>query len=254
MANQAKNPVKSIHKAFGIIETLVDLDGAGVTEIAENVNEPKSTVHNYLSTLEEVEYVYRSGTEYYVGIRFLELGVQARRRYPLFTAGRDQVRELANQSGEFGNIVIEEYGYGTTIYWVRGDNSVKFRHMGVRSYLHRTAVGKSILANLPEERVYEIVEMRGLPKSTPKTITTEEELFEQLSLIREQGFAYDDEEVQLGQRCVAAPVISAQDELLGAISVSGPKTRLKGDYYWKQLPELVLESSNIIALNLAAME
>ena len=80
MGRPAKNPVKSTETTFRIVEELQELDGAGVSELAAHLGLPKSTVHNYLSTLQQEEYVVRQNGEYKVGIRFLELGAYARNR------------------------------------------------------------------------------------------------------------------------------------------------------------------------------
>lgn len=251
-STHAKNPIQSVRKAFDIIQVLSADRGIGITEIADQLDEPKSTVHNYLSTLREEGYVFRDGHQYYLGLEFLHLGVSARSRFELFNVGAPMVRRLALETGEFSNMHVEEYGTGVTIFRSEGENAVESNHLGSRTYLNTTAVGKSILAHLPQSRVEEIIETHGLPAATPKTTTDRDELFEKLEEIRERGCAFDDEEVLLGLRCVAAPVLSGEGTLLGAISVSGPTTRLRGDYWREDLAEIVMEASNVIALNIEA--
>jgi len=108
-------------------------------------------------------------------------------------------------------------------------------HVGTRAPLHSTGLGKAILAHLPEERVESIVDHHGMPASTPETITDRDELFDALERIRDRGFAFDDEERLRGLRCVAAPIL-ANDDVVGAISVSGPTNRLRDDRYREELP------------------
>jgi len=252
MEQAAKNPVQSLTKAFKILEVLVQLDGAGVTEVADALNEPKSTVHNYLSTLLQEEYVVNHDGRYHVGLRFLELGIHARNRHELFTVGKTEAQRLARETGEFSNIAVEEYGYCITIYRNQGEQAVNSRHVGMRTSLHATAVGRSILAHLPAERVERIIDRHGLPQLTEKTIDNRDDLHDELETIRERGYAFDDEEVLQGLRCVAAPVHTTSGGTIGAISVSGPTTRLSGDYYREELPQKVMEASNVIALNIEA--
>nr|WP_279233466.1 IclR family transcriptional regulator [Desulfofundulus thermobenzoicus] len=98
--------------------------------------------------------------------------------------------------------------------------------IGRRLPAHCTGVGKAILAYLPEEKVRAIVRKRGLSRFTANTITTWEELNVELARIREEGVSYDREEIEEGLRCVAAPLIGYGQYPVGAISVSGPASRM----------------------------
>lgn len=250
MGTPAKNPIKSTETTFTIVEALHSLDGAGVSEVAEYTDLPRSTVHNYLSTLEQEEYVVNDGGQYEVGIRFLELGAYARNRRQIYTIAEPEVARLADETDELANFLIEEHGRGTYLQRARGEAAVQVEaHVGTRVSLHSTALGKSILAHLPESRVDEIIEMHGLERTTPKTVTDRDELFDQLADIRERGYAFDDEERLKGLRCVAAPVLSNDNRVLGAVSVSGPSHRIRDDRFRNTLPEKVLETVNVIELN-----
>lgn len=247
---KAKNPVKSTRTTFEIIETLKEIDGGGVTEVADHLGVPKSTVHNYLTTLEEAEYVLKEGNEYRVGIRFLELGAYARNEMQLYEIAKEEVEKLAAETGELGNLLIEEHGRGSYLHRARGDQAVKVEeHIGTRVYLHSTALGKSILAFMSEERRQAIIDRHGLPPSTENTTTDPEELAEELEVIRERGYSTDDEERIKGLRCVAAPVLSNDGRVLGAVSVSAPTNRMQGDTFEEEIPAKVQEAVNVIELN-----
>jgi len=246
----AKNPIKSTETTFRVIEGLQALDGAGVSEIAEYVDRPKSTVHNYLSTLEQEEYVVNNDGEYEVGIRFLELGAYARNRRQIYQIAEPEVADLAEETGELANLLIEEHGSGTYLQRARGEQAVQVEaHVGTRVSLHSTALGKSILAHLPRSRVDEVIERHGLEPTTPRTVTDREALLDQLDEIRDRGYAFDDEERLRGLRCVAAPILSTDDRILGAVSVSGPSHRIRDEHFRKTLPKRVLETVNVIELN-----
>jgi len=252
MERSAKNPVHSLTKAFEILEVLVELDGAGVTEVAGALNEPKSTIHNYLSTLLQEEYVVNEDGQYHLGLRFLELGIHARNRHELFTVGKSEAQRLARETGEFSNIAVEEYGHCITIYRNQGEMAVNSRHVGMRSSLHATAVGRAMLAHMPEDRVETVIEQQGLQQFTERTIDNRDDLYDELETIQNRGYAFDDEELLQGLRCVAAPVLTTSGGIIGAISVSGPTTRLSGEYYHEDLPKKVMEASNVISLNIEA--
>ncbi|WP_265110747.1 IclR family transcriptional regulator [Halosolutus halophilus] len=250
MTKRAKNPVKTTEMTFTIVEALRKLNGCGVTELADYLELPKSTVHNYLSTLEQEEYVVKNGTEYKVGIRFLELGAYARGCVQIYDIAKPEVDRLADETGELANLLVEEHGRGVYIHQAKGDRAVRVdSNVGTRVYLHGTALGKAILAHSPESRVDKIIDRHGLPQSTERTVSTREELEAELETVRENGYAIDDEERLEGLRCIAAPILSNDGRPLGAVSVSGPVNRMRGMYFEEELPKKILETVNVIELN-----
>lgn len=251
MSPTARNPIKSTQTTFRILEALMELDGAGVTAVADHLDLPKSNVHNYLSTLEEEEYVVKRGTTFHVGIRFLELGAYARNRRDLYEIARPELDKIADEEGELVNLLVEEHGRGTYIYRVAGDDAVQVdAHVGTRVHLHCTALGKAILAHLPEERVDEIVTRHSLPEVTDDTITDRDELREALADVRERGIAFDREERVEGLRCAAAPIRSNTGRVLGALSISGPTTRIPDERLEEEIPSLLERATNVIELNI----
>lgn len=251
MSEGEKNSVRSVVTAFEVLTALVELNGAGVTELASHLEIPKSTLHNYLSTLEQQEFLVKDGTTYRVGIQFLELGAFARTQYPLYKIARPEVNHLAEETGELANLLIEEQGWGYYLYRARGDEAVNAgARVGTQIYLHCSALGKAILAHMPEERVDEIIDRRGLPSLTENTATDRDELSEELDEIRNRGYAIDDEEHHDGLRCIAVPVLSSGDRVLGAISVAGPSNRMKGDQFAEEIPSLLKERVNVVELNI----
>lgn len=250
MAKPAKHAVKSVETGLNVLDTLKELDGAGVSELATHLEIPKSTVHNYLSTLVQEEYVVKRGSTYHVGIRPLEYGAYARSQLDIYEIAKPEVDELAATTGELANLMIEEHGRGSYLHRAHGEKAVQVEaHVGTRVPLHGTGLGKAILAHLPEERVDEIVDKHGLSSSTPNTITDRAVLDEELDQIREEGIAFDDGERIAGLRCVAAPILSNDDRILGAISLSGPSNRIRDDRFSNELPDRVLEAVNVIELN-----
>ncbi|MFB6223530.1 MAG: IclR family transcriptional regulator [Haloarcula sp.] len=251
MDNTAQNPVKSVETTFEILNGLKELGGAGVTELSRHLDYPKSTIHNYLSTLEQEEYIINDDGRYRIGLRFLELGAYSRHQQKLFRIAKPEVDRLANETGELANVLVEEHGRGSYLYRARGDRAVQVKaHVGTRVPLHSTALGKSILAHLPEERIEDIIDRHGLDGDTDNAIQTPEELYESLDTVREQGVAFDDEERLDGLRCVAAPVLDNDDNVTGAISVSGPTNRFRGEQFHEELAQKVLEVANVIELNI----
>lgn len=247
----ASVPVTAAKVSLEIVETLRELDGAGVSEIADRLDKPTSTVHDHLRTLEQEEYLVKDGDEYYISTRFLQLGDQARSRKKVFEIARPEVNELAEQTGEHANLMIEEHGLGVFLYRARGPDAVQLdTHAGMRVPLQTTALGKTIMAFRPRAEVEEILDRHGLPSVTENTVTDRAALFDTLEQIRERGYAYDDEERVKGMRCVAAPITDDDDRAIAAVSVSGPKSRMQEDRFTNEIPEQIRRCANVIEVNL----
>ncbi|WP_129115497.1 IclR family transcriptional regulator [Halegenticoccus tardaugens] len=242
--------VQATETSFRIIEALMAREGAGVTELSQHLELPKSTVYNHLKTLERNEYVTKREGTYDIGLRFLQLGEYARNRRRVTKIGPPEIDKLAEQTNEMANLLVEEHGRGVFVYKSKGPDAVHMdTHEGKRVHLHTTAFGKAIMAYLPEERVDAIIDRHGLPRATPHTITDRDELFDELEVIEKRGYAFDREERLTGLQCVAAPVMT-DDAIVAGVSVSGPKSRMQGEWFTDELPSLVKGTANVIEINL----
>ena len=246
-----KPPIKSAETTLEIIETIRELGEAGVAELAAELDRPTSTVHNYLKTLEQNEYLLKENGMYRISLRFLGLGKHVEDRLLIRKIAMPEVDSLAEQTGELASLLVEEHNRGVYVYLHSGHKAVYLdARPGLRTYLHQTALGKAMLAGFETERVDAILDEHGLPKATPNTITTREELDAELATIRERGYATDFGERVAGMRCVAVPISPSGGEPCGAISVSGPKSRVKGELFEETLPQLVEEAANVVEINL----
>jgi len=251
MPTRAKNRIESVQTAFDVIDAVATLEDPGVSDIAEYLDKPVSTVHNHLSNIVECEYLTKTEQDtYQVGFRMLELGEHRRRQTELYQEATEVVDKLAEETGDLANLVIEEHGRGVHLYLSHGKNAVQLdTYPGMRSYLHTTATGNAILANLPEPYVETILDTHGLVSRTENTITDREELLDELETIAERGIAYDNQERLNELRCVSAPILTNGEQVLGAISVSGPVSRLNGERFHKELPETVASAADVIGIN-----
>lgn len=245
--------IEAVDRAFRVVEVLRDLDGAGVTKIANNLGWAKSTVHTHLRTLEENEYVVRERDQYVLASRFLDFGEYIKNRKRVYTLVQPKLEELADRTDERVQFIVNEHGYGVYVRIATGEHAVSTgaklgRH---RSILHASAAGKAILAYLPQEQVEEIIEYRGLPRHSENTITDSDELFAELSTIHDRGYAFNHEEHINGLKAVAVPVKNSNEEVLGSISVAGAARRMQGEWFQEELPELVLGAANEVELDLA---
>jgi DNA-binding IclR family transcriptional regulator len=251
MTRDDRNLVITSRKTIDVIRAIRELEDAGVTEIANALGMNKSTVHNHLRTLETEELVIRDGSQYRLGLRFLEFGGYVRNRTRLYRFAEPEIRRLAEQTGELANLMTEQYGNGVHLDCSKGNRAVDLSiYAGLHSPLHATALGKSILAHLPESRVEELIERRGLSAETPSTIVERSELLDELDEIRERGFALDDEEFLPGLRCVGVPIRAGDGAVLGSLSVSAPRNRMRNERFTDELPDLAKSAANVVELNL----
>lgn len=251
-SNTAENPIQAAQITVAVLRGLKELNGAGVTELADHLGMSKSRVHNYLATLQQEEYVVKEGTTYDVGLRLVGLGTYARHQQEIYEVAKPELQSLAEETGELVNLLVEEYGKGIYLVREQGENAVEVdSYTGHRVHLHNTALGKAILAELPGERVENVIDEHDLPATTGNTITDREQLLERLDDVRERGVAFDDEERLPGLRCVARAITDNDGEVHGAISVSGPSSRMQGERYREEIPQKLVEASNIVSLNMS---
>lgn len=241
--------VQAVQNSLDIIETLRERSEAGVTELASELDLSKGTVHSHLTTLLENEYVVRDDDTYRLSLKVLELSQSVKDELKEYDVVTQELDDLAEESGELAQFATTEHGKAVYLYKARGENAVQTASSpGKREYLHCISLGKAMLAYMSEDRVDEILAQYGLPEYTEHTITTRGELMEELEAIRDRGYAFDEEERIEGIRCVAAPV-RANGDIFGAVSISGPSTRMEGKRYREELPNMVTRSANVIEIN-----
>jgi DNA-binding IclR family transcriptional regulator len=252
MTTGQRRPVTTVETTFALLERLKRDGPLGPTALAADLGAAKSTVHRHLRTLERNGVVVADDDGYRLGLRLLDFGVAARNDHPLYAVATPKVEELARETGEKVWCITEEGGRGIHLVGATGEGSVRTdAREGARTYLHQHAAGKAILAHLPEERVAAIVDRHGLPARTDHTITDREELLADLQRVRERGFAINREESVPKLHAVGVPITDGAGRALGAISVSGPSSRLDGERLTEELPALLLGAANEVEINLS---
>ena len=247
----ANVPINAVETTLRIAQAVQEYERIGVTELADEVDLPRSTVFNHLKTLEENEYVVNEGGSYRLGCRFLELGAKARSYHDIHGVARGEVNRLAKETGEISALLIQEHGLGVFLHRAEGEQAVHIdSYTGQRIYLHGAALGKAILAALPRERVLDIVDRRGLPALTENTITDREALFDELDRVESAGIAFDDQERLNGLRSVATTITNEDGTVLGAVSIAGPISRVQDDRFRDTFPSKLSDVGNVIELDL----
>jgi len=244
--------VRATATSFEILEYLRHRDYSSLSTIADELDIAKSTVHRHLKTLERLEYVVGDGDEFAVGLRFLGLAEAARSRDDAVRLARETTPELASETGERAQFVVEEHGYGVCISRATGAHAVKTApRIGSRMPMHATAAGKAILAFESEDRLEEILGERGLDPVTAESITDEAALREELATVREQGYAVNREEHITGLTAFGAPVRRSDGSVVGAFSISGPTNRFADPEKEDEIATLLLGTTNELELNIA---
>lgn len=245
--------IKAIELGCELLEELKQRESARIHELAEALGRSEPTIHTYLSTLRDKGYVKKDRHTYRISLKFLLMGEYARNREELYLAGKDEVDSLVSKTGEYVHLITTMEGRQVKLYENYGDEAVATAHhirqREFKQYLHRTAAGKTILAELPENRVEQIIDKHGLERATENTITDRDTLLDELDSIREKGYAINDQELTTSLRSVAAPVIGPDNRIRGAISISVPVERCKKETLREMFPDMIRESSNVIEIN-----
>lgn len=245
-----KRTVKTADTVFNLVEALQELNGATVTELSDNLELAKSTVHTYLATLEQKEYVVKEGSTYSLSLKFLDHGMHSMRKNELASVARPVLEQTAEETGEVVWLIVEEHGRAVYLDRAKGDRAVQTSgRRGLRTYLHFLAAGKCVLANMEKDEVHQIIDRHGLPEQTENTITDSDRLFRDLREIRNQGYGYNKGEEVEGVRAIGAPIIH-KDQIYGGVSIAGPSTRFQDEDYEKIIRKAIIETANTIELNL----
>lgn len=230
MASRSPYQIQVLDRALAILEILsVGGRDFPLGEIAHRLELHKSTAHRLLMVLERHKLIERNAStgRYRLGLKLFELGTRAVSRLDLRERARPILERLVLETSETVHLCILDDTEVVYLDKVEPERSVRMSSsVGRRNPAYCTAVGKAILAHLPEEQVEAIVRKHGLKAMTANTITSFLELKSELASIRDRGYAIDNEEIEEGVRCVGCVVRNFSGGPVAAISVSGPAFRL----------------------------
>ncbi len=227
-----KDKVRSAGRALEILTFLARRGEAPLGEVSRYLGLRKSTVHRFLSTLQELGYVEQDGAgrSYRPGVRALEMALLIQQKASVCDLARPYLDRLASAVRETVNLAVLD-GY-EVLYLDKRESPEPLTvtaRVGERKPAHCTALGKALLAYLPRERLDGLLSVPVLPAFTLNSITDPEKLGQQLEQVRAEGLAYDREEVITGVRCVAAPVFDHRGQVAAAISITVPTVRMSAE-------------------------
>jgi IclR family KDG regulon transcriptional repressor len=250
MTTTGRRTIGSLQKAIDILELFDDLTPElGITEMSESLDLHKSTVSGLVYTLEGNNYLEQdSGTrKYKLGFKLVERASTLLSQIDVRSLALPHLQELRDWCDESVNLALCDGGHVIYVERLLSTQTLGMRaKVGYHAPLHCTALGKAILSSLPVAEVSQYVTRYGLPAVTGRTITDGGRFVEEIRRASECGFALDDEENEIGVRCVAAPVLDHTGHPAAAISVSAPAHRLpmsEVPRYGEQVKETALAIS-----------
>jgi DNA-binding IclR family transcriptional regulator len=227
-ARQAQ-PVGTLRKTLEILELICDAPrGLRLKEISEKTGFNKSTAYRFLAHLEKEGYLVRNGSQsYMLGIKFIEMAARSNWVEGLRSIAWPLLLELQRATGETVNLAVLDVDM--VLYVEVLESAHAFRLVskpGMKRPVHCTALGKVLVAFLPETHRERLLSSVKLDRSTARTITSPARFRKEVAMIRKKGYAVDDEEAVAGARCVAAPILDSRERAIAAISVAGPLSRI----------------------------
>lgn len=236
----AAGGVQSVDRALRILEELARSGESGVTEVAASLGVHKSTAFRLVATLEQhglVEQVEGRG-KYRLGVGLLRLAGATSARLDVVQEARPLCKQLAAATGETVNLAALSGGSALYLDQVAGPSALQSHNwVGQHIPLHATSNGKVLMAWLEDDELKPL--LGRLPSYTDLTITSRAALRKELELVREQGYALAEDELEVGLAAAAAPVRNAHGDVICSVSVSGPTFRLTDERMEGVLPLLL---------------
>ena len=245
-----RGSVQSVDRALALIDALAGSTGSlQLTELAERTQLNVSTGHHLLATLVKWGYVARApGRRYALGARGLHLAQSFLKQVDLPRRAQPHVERISEETGETVHVAVLQGDVVVTLLKREGRHAVRVDTgaLGAVDAAHATALGKAMLAWLPEHEIRRIVAARGMPRFTPNTITEPDALIEDLRLVRRHSHAVEREEHQPGVTGVGAAIRDHLGAVVGAISVSAPTLRA-GEAHLARMRDSVMAAARALS-------
>ena len=234
-----------------VLECLAREPELGITELSEQVGLGKSTIHRIVLTLKNANIIEQSiSGKYRLGIRLFELGNIVVTRLGLRKEAHPFLNKLAELSSETVNLaILDQY---SVVHIDRVESSESLRtgmNIGQRSPAFCLGIGKVLLANLPSQELQAMLHdpsfKKTIYKYTKNTITDIEQLYNNLMQIKQEMYAVDNEEFNIGVRCIGAPVFNYTNNVVAAISIAGPTVRMTLDRIKDLIPHVMSAAEGI---------
>lgn len=244
-----KNPIQVAGRLFGALEFLAENGACGLTQIAEHLELNKSTAHRVVSSLIYMGYVRQNQEtgHYEATFKLVDMANQIVAKVDVISRVRPHLQRLMEQSKETVHFVRMDGTECTYIDKVESDqNNVRMvSHIGSSTPFYRSAVGKAIAATMTRDEVHALWDACRIERMTPYTITNFDDFMDTLEEVRRKGYALDNEENEIGVRCIGTALSLGDAEAHYAISISVPIARMDNDRI-RELSEIILAARHDI--------
>lgn len=218
-----KQPLAAVDRTLKILEHVARHEKINLEHLAAETNLPKPTLHRFLATLVDLGYVYRDeNNQYSLTLRMFSIGSQGLEQRNLLQDARPIAMRLSQQLQETVHMGVLDGTMAVYVLKIESPYTIRmYSRVGKRIPLYCTAIGKVLLAHLSAE----VINSLELIPYTAATITDTQRLQEELSAVRIQGYAQDNQEYEEGVCCIASPVYDYTSSVIAALSVSWPTFR-----------------------------
>jgi IclR family transcriptional regulator, KDG regulon repressor len=253
MAKKEKSEyiIQAVSHALDLLEQFHDeVDELGVTELSKRLKLHKNNVFRLLATLESRNYIEQNKVteNYRLGLKTLELGQTFIKQMGLLRQSRPVLESLVKECNETTYVAILKEAHIVYLDVVETDLTVRVvPRVGARLPAYCTAAGKVQIAYMTDEELENYLPTKEMKRYTPQTLTDKDELKKHLKVIADQGYAIDDEEMDVGVKCVGAPIRDYTRRIIGAVSISGPSMRFSDERLEKELIPLVMRAGEEIS-------
>ncbi|MCI8935474.1 MAG: IclR family transcriptional regulator [Lachnospiraceae bacterium] len=234
-SSKFSNTNQSTDKVLAILELLSCSEiPLRLIDIATELNLNTSTALRFLNSLEQNGYIYKDKQtlKYHMTFKLCGLASHISSHTDLVQVAAPQMEKLSHELRECVCLAIEQNYSVIYVNVSDGPNQIlrTTQRIGIAAPMHCTGVGKVILSEFPMEKIDEMIALKGLEQYTEHTLSTKEDLLAELTVIRQRGYGYDNEECESGVRCIAFPIRNSSGRIVAALSVTGPLSRMTNQF------------------------
>ncbi|CAM3438995.1 IclR family transcriptional regulator domain-containing protein [Parendozoicomonas haliclonae] len=230
--------VSAVVRLFSILEKMSDDGEIGVSDLAQELELPKATVHRFVKTLENLGYVrqFPESEHYTLTMKLFELSSRVTESLDLVSIADPYMRGLADLTGETVHLAVFDEASIVYLHKIPSRHALQLvSRVGRRAPLHCTAIGKAIVSSWSDHQMRDLLKAIEFQRFTEHTITTPEGWRQELDTVRARSYAIDDQEHELSVRCFAVPVFDQTNKSVAGISISIPVFRINEEL----MPEVI---------------
>ncbi len=250
-ATKSQDAVSSVMKVFGILQAISETPEIGITELSQRIMMPKSTVYRFIQTMKSLGYITQDGDndKYSLTFKLFEIGSRVLQHVDLIKVADVKMRELSKLTKETTHLGIRDNDSIVYVHKIDSEYNLRMHsRIGRHNPLYSTAIGKVLLAWLPESETREILKNVEFKAHTQHTLTSIDAILNELAQVRQQGYSWDNEEMEEGLLCIGKPVYDRFGQVVAGLSLSFPMSRCDEDRKLQYIQHVTKYANDISAL------